>query len=224
MNFFGHASVASWSGDATPGYVYGAMLPDFVAIAGARSAVPRDPDVARGVALHHATDAVFHAAPTFVALMGEARARLSEAGLGGGASRAAAHLGIELLLDGTLVGTDAHARAYLDALAAHRDEHLDFDEEAHGPRYRAFHARLRGYGVPHGYIDPAFVAARIRDALAGRPRLALGDVGVDEVTRVLAALQPEITRRAETLLDEVRVGLHATHEPRTSSEAFDPAR
>jgi hypothetical protein len=224
VNFFGHASVATWSRDASPEYVFGAMLPDFVAITGARSTAPCDAEIARGVALHHATDAVFHGAPTFVALMGEARARLGDAGLSGGASRAAAHLGIELLLDGTLVGAEAHARAYEQALAALREAHLRFDDPSHGPRYWAFHARLRGYGVPHGYIEPAFVAARIRDALAGRPRLALGDVGVDEVTRVLAALQPEITRRAETLLDEVRVGLHATHEPRTSSEAYDAAR
>jgi hypothetical protein len=212
VNFFGHASVATWTGDATPGFVFGAMLPDFVAIAGARSAVPTDSEVARGVALHHATDSVFHAAPTFVALMGEARARLSEAGLTGGASRAAAHLGIELLLDGTLVGTASHARAYVDALAALRDEHLRFDDTAHGPRYWAFHGRLRGYGVPHGYVDPHFVAARIRDALAGRPRLALGEVGVDELARVLAALRPEIVRRSETLLDEVRTGLHTTKD------------
>jgi hypothetical protein len=218
VNFFGHASVATWSEDASPGYVFGAMLPDFVAITGARSTVPCDAEIARGVALHHATDAVFHAAPTFVALMGEARARLSEAGLGGGASRAAAHLGIELLLDGTLVGGDVGARAYLDALTALREDQLRFDDPAHGPRYWAFHARLRGYGVPHGYVDPAFVAARIRDALAGRPRLALGEVGVDEVARVLATLRPEITRRAETLLDEVRVGLRA------SSEVDDTAR
>jgi hypothetical protein len=212
VNFFGHASVATWSGDASPEYVFGAMLPDFVAITGARSTAPCDAEIARGVALHHATDAVFHAAPTFVALMGEARARLGDAGLGGGASRAAAHLGIELLLDGTLVGAEPHARAYEQALATLREAHLRFDDPAHGPRYWAFHARLRGYGVPHGYVDPAFVAARIRDALAGRPRLALGDVSVDDLARVLATLRPEITRRAETLLDEVRDGLRAAND------------
>ncbi len=209
MNFFGHATVATWAPDASPGFVFGAMLPDFAAISGARAVVAADPEVARGVALHHATDAVFHAAPTFVALMIEARAQLTAVGLGGGASRAAAHLGIELLLDGTLVDGDTGARAYVEALAALEEAHLRFDDATHAPRFWALHARLRGWGVPYGYVDPAFVAARIGDALAHRPRLALGTVSTDAVAGVLDAVRPAVVRRADALLGEVRAGLRA---------------
>jgi hypothetical protein len=39
MNFFGHAKVALWRGDAA-GFVLGAMLPDFASMAGTRSSRP----------------------------------------------------------------------------------------------------------------------------------------------------------------------------------------
>ena len=76
MNFFGHATVAAWAPGATPPFVLGAMLPDFAAISGARSARPRHAEARRGVALHLATDEVFHAAPDFVALTALVRERL----------------------------------------------------------------------------------------------------------------------------------------------------
>ena len=65
MNFFGHAAVASWR-IGRGGLPLGAMLPDFASISGARSLSAKEAEVARGVALHHRTDEVFHAAPSFV--------------------------------------------------------------------------------------------------------------------------------------------------------------
>ena len=64
MNFFGHAVVATWHA-TEPRFVLGAMLPDFAAMIRARPPAARDPELARGIALHHATDEVFHDAPTF---------------------------------------------------------------------------------------------------------------------------------------------------------------
>jgi hypothetical protein len=212
VNFFGHATVATWSSEPLPTYVLGAMLPDFATLSGARSLGAGEPSVARGVALHHRTDDAFHGAPTFVALMIEARARLERAGLGNGPSRATAHIGIEMLLDGTLVGEALPARAFLGAIEAIREEHLVFGSAEHAARFWHFHERVRHYGVPYGYVDPAFVAARVAGALAHRPRLALGDSTAGDVTRVLRDLRPLILERAGALLDEVRAGLAGAPE------------
>lgn len=207
MNFFGHATVATWSAESPSTYVLGAMLPDFASISRARSLTPVEPEVARGIALHHRTDEVFHAAPSFVALMADARERFTHAGLPSGAARAAAHIGVELLLDGTLVGESLLGRAYLEAMHALREEHVAFGSAEDAARFWRFHERARGYGIPYGYVEPDFVAARIADALSSRPRLALGASTVDEVARVLRVMQPLVGARATTLLDEVRAGL-----------------
>lgn len=207
VNFFGHATVATWSATPTPTFVLGAMLPDFATLSGARSLAAGEPTVARGVALHYRTDDAFHGAPTFVALMIEARTRFAQAGLRNGPSRAAAHLGIELLLDGTLVHEALPGRAFLGAIAALREEHVVFGAADDAARFWRFHGRVRDYGIPYGYVDPDFVAARIAGALANRPRLALGGSQEVDVARVLRAMQPLIVRRATTLLSEVRGGL-----------------
>lgn len=209
VNFFGHATVATWSDAPAATYVIGAMLPDFASISGARSLTASEPEVARGITLHHHTDEVFHAAPSFVALMIDARERFAHAGLPNGAARAASHIGVELLLDGTLVADAQVGRAYVDAIDALRAEHLVFTSADHAERFWEFFGRARGYGVPHAYVDPQFVAERIAGALANRPRLALGDSPVSDVARVLRVMQPIVVARAAALLDEVRSGLAA---------------
>jgi hypothetical protein len=172
--------------------------------------------VARGVALHHRTDDAFHGAPTFVALMIEARARLAHAGLENGPARATAHIGIEMLLDGTLVEQALPARAFLEAIEAIREEHLVFGSAEHAARFWHFHERVRHYGVPYGYIDPEFVAARVAGALAHRPRLALRDSTAGDVTRVLRELRPLVLDRAAALLGEVRDGLAGAPDERAT--------
>lgn len=216
MNFFGHATVATWSPEAPAAYVLGAMLPDFASLSGARSLAADAPTVARGIALHHRTDDVFHAAPTFVALMIDARERFTRAGVANGPARAAAHIGIEMLLDGTLVGEISLGRAFLSAIEALREEHVRFATVEHAARFWHFHARVRGYGIPYAYVDADFVADRVAGALAGRPRLALGTSPVSDVARVLRAIQPHVVAQAETLLDEIRRGLASASDDRVA--------
>lgn len=103
MNFFGHVVVATWLPDADGRTALGAMLPDLLGIAGLRGVEPRDPEVARGLELHHRTDDVFHASDAFVTLQASLRAALEAGGLQGGPARAVAHVGVELLLDGALL-------------------------------------------------------------------------------------------------------------------------
>ncbi len=85
----------------------GAVLPDLAPMAGLRFDKPALPEGVRaGVAIHHQTDARFHAHPRFVAAVRDDVAALLSAGVSRGASRASAHVGFELLLDGVLLEDD----------------------------------------------------------------------------------------------------------------------
>lgn len=196
MNFFGHAYVAQWtSGD--PRFALGAMLPDFEGMARTRLVENGDPTVAFGIRHHHATDAVFHAAPDFVALIAFAGERLRAMGLGRGSARAVAHVGTELFLDGRLVeDRDARDR-YVAAVEGAGELPLRFADSA---RWAAFRARLRSLGPPLGYADPSFVGDRLVGILAPRPRLALDEPGARAMRRFLPALQRAVDDRADALL------------------------
>ena len=121
MNYFGHAAIASWHVAPTApdsgATALGAMLPDFATMSGTRLADPTDAGVARGIDLHHETDAAFHPLPVVLALMRELDERLDAAGCARGPRRAVAHIGVELLLDGVLVEDETYRASYLAALA-----------------------------------------------------------------------------------------------------------
>lgn len=232
VNYFGHAAVATWARDATPAFVLGAMLPDFVAISGARSVGAAHHETARGVALHHATDEVFHAAPDFVALTRLVRERLERDGVGRGGARAAAHVGIELLIDGTLV-TDGRACALYVRALRDAEAHIACADVDEVPLLARFLDRVRGAGVPYPYADPRAVAARVERALVSRPRLALHEGQADVLAAVLANVVTDVRGRARSLLDEVRRGLPAwmagpeqlaTPPPAVSGPTGAPAR
>jgi hypothetical protein len=211
MNFFSHAAVArSFSED--PEFVLGAMLPDFASMLGARLPEVTHETLARGVRFHHVTDHVFHDLEAFRMLSRDAHAELRERGLGRGASRAAAHVGIEILLDMTL-GQSAPARAaYLSGLEAGLRHDLAASlawPARECERLRDLLETLRSRGVVRD-TSPAIVVERIKRTLARRPRLALGDDDPPRVfdwveqarTRVVgstpalvASLQAELERR-----------------------------
>lgn len=206
MNFFGHATVAAWDAGASPAFVLGAMLPDFASISGVRAVRAIDEDAIRGVALHHRTDDVFHAAPDFVALTMLVRERLEHGGVERGSARAAAHVGVELLLDGTLVSDARTGDLYVRALAAAAPL-LVCARELDTDRFARFLSRARSYGVPFPYTDPRFVAERVAGALSGRPRLALDAAAATTLVRVLGEVTHDVHARAEDLLAEVRRGV-----------------
>lgn len=207
MNFFGHAAVAARRRDA-PAFVLGAMLPDFCSMAGARPLAFEHREVSAGVAFHHATDAAFHATATFVALCSEAVAELSELGVRRGSARAAAHVGIELLLDGVLLEDPAARDAYLRALGAEAIvPTIRFEDEAGRARFEGLRQRLVRLGVPDGYRLPAFVAARLSGTLAHRPRLRLSLEAERAVAVWLERAQPAVARAGPDLLAELDRGL-----------------
>ena len=161
-----------------------------------------------GVAFHHATDEAFHGAPTFLALMKEARIDLQARAVGAGASLGISHVGVELLLDGCLVerrGVPELYRSALESAEVHADE-LRFrgdDEPAARARWREVCERLQGAPVPESYADPEFVAARLIGILARRPRLSVAPGREREVHAWASSYRPRVAEFVETLLAEV---------------------
>ncbi len=206
MNFFGHATVASWHSDA-PAHALGAMLPDFAAMSRARLGDVDHADVTRGIALHHRTDAAFHRAIPFRLMLREGIANLGGRGLRRGPAWGAAHVGIELLFDGTLVHDEAVGALYLSALRAAADIDIPWRTDHGGDRWENILERLTGHGVPLEYGDPDIVANWVVRILSRRPRLALAAEDSEHLAAWLRDIQPEIERRSEQLLQEVRAAL-----------------
>jgi hypothetical protein len=211
MNFFSHAVVArSFSED--PEFVLGARLPDFASMLGARLPEVAHVTLARGVRFHHVTDHVFHELETFRMLSREAHGELRERGVGRGASRAVAHVGIEILLDIALGQSAPAEDAYLSGLEAGLRH--DFSASLAWPareceRLRDLLETLRSRGVVRD-TSSAIVVERIKRTLARRPRLALADDDpprvlewverarsrvVGSTPALLASLQAELERR-----------------------------
>jgi len=205
VNFFGHAWLASREPRGS-GFVLGAMLPDLAGMARLRLVEVRDRELAAGVALHHRTDAAFHASPSFVRLYATASAALRRRGVERGPARGAAHVGLELLLDGSLSGDSVAVERFDAALAAAgRDEvraALVWRDDG-ALRFARLQERLLQSGVPAAYRDVAQVAQRVAWALGSRPRLALDERGERELPAWLAELQPQVARVAPALLGEL---------------------
>lgn len=208
MNFLGHAELARRH-RPTDAFVLGAMLPDFASMARARLREVTDPEVRAGVAFHHRTDAAFHGAPAFVAACRRSTTELTDLGVRRGTARAAAHLGLELLLDGWLLGRDEGLGAtYRTAVAlAHRPTlraGLIFAEDAHAGRFSDLLGRLAAWGTPSGYDEPAEVAARLERMLSGRPRLEVRAADRAGVERWLGALWTRLPSLGPRLMSEAQ--------------------
>ncbi|MDQ2648617.1 MAG: hypothetical protein M3Z03_03575 [Actinomycetota bacterium] len=196
MNFLAHVRVALASGDDER-FVLGAVLPDLESLLGPLGLSQRDhPEVARGIAVHRATDAAFHADRRFVAGSIALTRALQAEGVGRGPSRAVGHAGWELLLDGTLVDDAEATGALAGAL-----ELLARSADGSNSHLTTFNARAEGLWA--GYVDPYEVASRLHRQLADRPRLALPVDQVATVGEVLARTQPEVAGHGPAIIRDV---------------------
>ena len=206
VNYFGHAAVASWLGEPSAGRSLGAMLPDFATMCGARLAEPTDPEIAAGIALHHRTDAVFHQAAPVLALMRELDAKLDALGCARGPRRAVAHIGTELLLDATLLDTEAYRESFLSAFTV--DPALVAWREPDGSsRFARLHERMTSYGVPDDLAEVSAITARLQRMLAHRPLLAPNAADLRAIAAGLAAHRARVEVAAPTILRAVRAAL-----------------
>jgi hypothetical protein len=215
VNFFGHALVAA-SQSSEPAWVLGAMAPDFATMGGVRLEGPRErapqTRLQEGVVFHHTTDDAFHGAPTFLALMKEARIDLQAREVGTGAALGISHVGVELLLDGWLLDERGLPECYDAALEAGAElaEELFFrgeDPGASRAQWRRVCQRLQQAPVPEGYRDPQFVAERLIGILAKRPRLAVAAGRERGVHEWAERFLPRVAASGAALWDEVATRL-----------------
>lgn len=206
VNFFGHAAVASWT-EPSPGGALGAMLPDFASMCGARLASADDVEVARGIDLHHATDAVFHQLPVVTALMRELDDRLVHAGCARGPRRAVSHIGVELLLDGVLTDEPAYRAAYVAGVG--HDATVRWAAPDGAPRFAVLLGRLRAHGVPEDLQRPDAITHRVQRILAHRPLLAPSPDDLRAIRGALGAFRPRVEVAAAAIVRALRVGLDA---------------
>jgi hypothetical protein len=204
LNWYAHAVLAERR-SSDPLCVLGAMLPDFASALRLRVAAPADREgaLAAGLRLHGETDARFHLDPGFLALQAAGRTHLEAAGVPRGTARAAAHVGIELALDGWLAHRAPRSRAFGAALEAADSlaERPALFRGAFDPaRGLALAARLREGDLPEAWTTPARCAQSVERTLAARPRLALAPGARDAVAGWLHALAPSLEARAPELL------------------------
>lgn len=205
MNFFGHAAVATWSAPASgaaPAVVLGAMLPDFATMCGGRIASAEEAGVTHGIDLHHATDAVFHKLPVVTALMRELDEHLAHGQCARGPRRAVAHIGVELLLDGVLVGEPVYRAAYLNGLT--HEPALQWRDPEDAPRFAMLLDRLRTYGVPEDLRLPEAITKRLHRILAHRPLLAPSPEDLRAIHHALVAFKPRLEIAADTVMRGMR--------------------
>lgn len=202
MNFFGHLVAAAWV-RPSPSFGLGAMLPDLLPMCGAQPAATLPPPLAEGIAFHHRTDGAFHDRPAFVAVLREARAWLLDHGVPRGPALAAAHVGIELLLDGVLA--DDEAGSFATAL----EQPVPWQSPLDAARFSHLRHGLLAAGVPATYADPNAVASRLVRILGRRPRLRLDDRGATSMHAFTEAFAPRVRGCTPRILDELRDALTA---------------
>ena len=209
VNFYGHAVLAATRRDSE--FVLGAMLPDFISILGARPPRLEMGPLARGVAFHHRTDAVFHDSTIFRALQARATDHLSARGVRRGPTRAVAHVGVELLIDAALAGppTLESSRAdswYMAALELGSEPLSGVTWQPSGETQRlvVLCQRLRNAGVDRFRVDAEQAMNDLARILARRPRLALSDEETGAVKEWAAEAFGVVKAELPALLAELK--------------------
>lgn len=214
MNVFAHVAVASRAmGDAETDerFLLGAALSDLATYGRFRllGETP-DPAISAGMAFHHRSDDAFHQHPWFRQRNRWASEVLEQGGLGRGAARACAHVGVELLLDGALHPLPIDRERFGRVLASTsrmRPQLIPLVDPARQGAWSQHLEDLAGVrGLPP-YDDPEAVAERLQRICARRPRLAFPQPAVAEVASVLGELRPSIQATGEALIDELAAAL-----------------
>ncbi len=215
MNLGSHIAVAKQLHPEKPRIWLGAALPDIAAIGRFRLlGSTNDEHVAIGIALHHQTDDAFHGDPWFTSRQRRLADSLRGAGLERGPTRAVAHVGPELLLDGALlqqsdlrdtinlaltqIGLNSSILAPLvEGDAADWLEHLH---------------RFTDGRMPRDYHNPKAVAVRLQRILAQRKRLAFSTNQIDLVAGELAVEADRITRTALGFVSDLGEQIASSHQ------------
>ena len=162
--------------------------------------------VSAGIRLHYRSDEAFHRHPWFRDHNRALTAELVDRGFGRGPAKACSHVGIELLLDGSLLRDPTVAAAYQSAfglIPEVRPQLAELVEPAHQAGWLAHLDRLANRSAPTDLAQPPAVALRLLRILAGRPRLAFRPDQTNELTAALARHQPSIEATSASLAAEL---------------------
>ncbi|HEX5585672.1 MAG TPA: hypothetical protein VFZ17_00040 [Acidimicrobiia bacterium] len=213
MNLVGHVAVGLRRFPAAePEFLLGCMLPDLAAMARVRLA-PASGAVGDGVALHHASDAVFHSSDWFREHNLLVRDDLLAAGVDRGPARASAHAGLEMLLDGGLAADPAIVDATEAAFAAARDDRSTSDavaalvDDDERDLWRARVAMIGRAVHPGVYTSTDEIAWRLHRMTRGRTRIELPRDQVDAVAVALEKRQGAVVGQAGRVVSDVVVAL-----------------
>jgi len=203
VNFYAHAVVAEMQ-RADAEFVLGAMLPDLAAMAGLRVQGTDAVTLGEGMQLHHESDRAFHACEAFTTLTREGAHDLRGAGLRRGPALGAAHVGIELLLDGWLVAERPPSTVYRHALerAASCSDTVRWRGRA-GESWQRLCRRISSSAATEGCRDPDEVARRTARALERRPRLRLTERERAPLGRWLQDVRARVAHHGPALIDAV---------------------
>jgi acyl carrier protein phosphodiesterase len=211
MNYFGHAAVAArWRGNL-PSFVLGAMLPDLVKLG---SGVPHrspDPLIQEGVAFHIRTDTLFHDHPLFQQWHVASLARMRESDVGKGPARAAAHIGIEMLLDDALAESRDARTSYIDALRYGTELTPELELERSSPstaaELREVCRTLLTFSGRIASADEERLRLRMERTLSRRPRIAASQQELSTIVKILTEYRVEVSSAAPRLVDDLLHGL-----------------
>jgi hypothetical protein len=198
VNFVAHAVIAEALG-CSPLEAFGSMVPDLANMVSGMTGLRSAPDLPAselqfGSSVHVATDEAFHHHPTFVTLT-----RVAASAMDGRrhVNTAAAHVGIELMIDGMLL-SQSRAEPYAVALSAASPFCL-------GPW-----AELTGYLVDDNptrhYRSVQGCAERTWRILGGRRILAQGRPTIESLNAGLSEVASEVGLAVNALLHDVAAG------------------
>ena len=204
VNFVAHMVVAHRLAETpSTALLLGAAAPDLARMARVPVATTGSADHLAGVATHHRTDTVFHDLAWFRDHTRRLLGELTGRGLRRGPARGAAHVLIELLLDGALLGDPEHAATFArpwEAMSAPDHDALAVVETAHHDQWLEFLGQLTTRLDPAAYGAPTYAADRTANTLARRPRLAMSADEGAILREVAAALQPQIAAETDQVL------------------------
>jgi len=187
------------------------MLPDFATMIRARPPLTEHAGIDSGMRFHWKTDDVFHRSTAFGKLTQSAVTWLSARGVRSGSALAAAHVGVEILLDAALAGDTPAQQAYLAALAGASPQalgrHMTWAADEQSLRFDRLRERLLERGAIEGDVASEIVAGRLRRALADRPRLALDDAAELAVCDWVRSARTRIAECAVPLVQELAAQL-----------------
>lgn len=207
----GHIAVARRLRSDEPAFWLGSALPDVASMGRFRLLGSTDHDgVQAGIAFHHRTDEAFHHHRWFRDLQTELGTALRADDFAAGPTRAVAHVGPELMLDGWVLANEGDpvdaALALIDDFAPELASLVRPPERERWLTHLARVATWRPHDDGH---DADAVAVRLHRILSRRPRLSFHHDLTTTVAGHLRVVEPRIGATTEDLVDDLAAKLRS---------------